>query len=42
MTNEWEACMKLVVIPCGKSKIWKKNPRAGPQKARDAYTGPPL
>jgi len=30
--------MKLVVIPCGKSKIWDKNPGADPQKARDAYT----
>jgi hypothetical protein len=39
MTNEWEVCMKLVVIPCGKSKIWKKNPGAGPQKARDVFTG---
>lgn len=32
----------LVVIPCGKSKIWKKNPSAGPTKARDAYTGSPF
>jgi len=30
--------MKLVIIPCGKSKIWDKYPGAGPQKARDAYT----
>jgi hypothetical protein len=30
--------MKLVVIPCGKRKIWNRNPGAGPQKARDAYT----
>ena len=36
--NEGEVCMKLVVIPCGKSKIWDKNPGADPQKARDAYT----
>ena len=34
--------MKLVIIPCGKRKIWKENPDAGPQKARDAYTGPPF
>ncbi len=32
--------MKLVVIPCGKRKIWDKYPDAGPQKARNAYTGP--
>lgn len=31
--------MKLVIIPCGKSKIWDKHPSAGPQKARAAYTG---
>ena len=34
--------MKLVIIPCGKMKIWGKNHYAGPQKARDAYTGPPF
>ena len=32
--------MKLVIIPCGKSKIWDKYPDVGPQKARAAYTGP--
>ena len=32
----------LVVVPCGKSKIWNKNPRAGPTKAENAYTGPPF
>ncbi len=31
--------MELVVIPCGKSKIWKKKPGAGPQKACDVFTG---
>jgi hypothetical protein len=30
--------MKLVIIPCAKSKIWNKHPSAGPQKARAAYT----
>lgn len=29
----------LVIIPCGRAKIWKKNPEAGPTEARDAYTG---
>lgn len=32
----------LVVIPCGKSKIWKKRLDAGPTRARDVYTGPPF
>jgi hypothetical protein len=27
----------LVIIPCGKSKIWTKNPNAGPVMAKDAY-----
>jgi len=31
--------MKLVIIGCGKSKVWDKNPSARPQKASDAYTG---
>jgi hypothetical protein len=32
----------LVVIPCGRSKIWKKDPRHGPAKARVAYVGSPF
>jgi len=32
----------LVVVPCGKAKIWRKRPNAGPTKARDAYTGSPF
>jgi len=32
----------LVVIPCGRNKIWKKRPDAGPTRARDAYTGSPF
>jgi hypothetical protein len=28
----------LIIIPCGKSKIWAKNPNAGPVRAKDAYT----
>lgn len=31
--------MKLVIIACGKSKIWDKYPDAGPTAAKDAYTG---
>jgi hypothetical protein len=34
-----EVRMKLVTIPCGKSRIWKKTRGAGPQKACDAYSG---
>lgn len=32
----------LMVVPCGRSKIWRKNPRAGPTRARDAYAGAPF
>jgi hypothetical protein len=32
----------LVIVPCGQSKIWKKNPNVGPTKAEYAYTGPPF
>jgi len=32
----------LVVVPCGKSKIWDKYPTAGPTKAEDVYIGPPF
>lgn len=30
----------LCIVPCGKRKIWDKNPEAGPQKAKDVYIGP--
>jgi len=30
----------LVVVPCGKKKIWDKKPDAGPTQAKDAYLGP--
>lgn len=30
----------LCVIPCGKRKIWDKNPGAGPTKAKNVYIGP--
>lgn len=29
----------LCIIPCGSAKVWDKNPNAGPQKAKDIYTG---
>ena len=32
----------LVVVPCGKRKIWDKYPTAGPTKAEDVYIGPPF
>jgi Family of unknown function (DUF6884) len=30
---------ELCIIPCGKKKIWDKNPDAGPTKARYVYIG---
>ena len=30
----------LCIIPCGKRKIWDKNPEAGPTKAKNVYIGP--
>jgi hypothetical protein len=32
----------LVIVPCGKAKIWAKHPRAGPAVAADAYVGAPF
>jgi cytoplasmic iron level regulating protein YaaA (DUF328/UPF0246 family) len=29
----------LCIISCGKTKIWNKNPKAGPTKAESAYIG---
>ncbi len=29
----------LCIVPCGKQKIWKKNPAAGPTLAKEVYTG---
>lgn len=31
--------MSLYVVPCGKAKIWDKEPRRGATPARTAYTG---
>lgn len=32
----------LVIVPCGRSKIWSKRPDAGPTPAANAYTGAPF
>jgi hypothetical protein len=32
----------LVIVPCGRSKIWDKKEDHGPAAARDAYIGPPF
>ncbi len=32
----------LVIVPCGKGKIWSKEPHRGAVPARDAYTGAPF
>ena len=32
----------LVVVPCGKRKIWDRYTTAGPTKAKDAYIGAPF
>jgi hypothetical protein len=32
--------MRLVVVGCGKEKIWDRYPDAGPTPAKDVYTGP--
>ena len=30
----------LVIVPCGKAKVWDRRPGAGPTPARDAYVSP--
>lgn len=30
---------RLCIIPCGSSKVWDSDPNAGPQQAKDVYTG---
>jgi hypothetical protein len=32
----------LVVVPCGRAKVWDKNPQAGSTAACDAYIGSPF
>jgi hypothetical protein len=34
--------MTLIIVPCGRSKIWTKHPNAGPTPACEAYTGAPF
>ena len=40
--NPIETELTLVVVPCGRSKVWSKHPSAGPTPAKDAYTGSPF
>jgi len=32
----------LVVVPCGRAKVWDRHPDAGPTPAAEAYTGAPF
>ncbi len=32
----------LVIVPCGRAKVWDKHPDAGPTQARAAYVGAPF
>lgn len=32
----------LVIVPCGRAKIWDVEPKAGPTPAREAYRGAPF
>jgi Family of unknown function (DUF6884) len=32
----------LIIVPCGRAKIWTKHPDLGPTRARDAYIGTPF
>ena len=32
----------VVIVPCGRAKIWDRTPDAGPTEAKDAYTGSPF
>lgn len=32
----------LVVVPCGKRKVWDELPRCGPTQAEEAYIGAPF
>jgi hypothetical protein len=32
----------LVIVPCGRAKVWDKHPDAGPTAAVHAYTGAPF
>ncbi len=41
-TKSPQPSRRLVIVPCGRSKIWDKHPTAGPTPAKDAYTGTPF
>lgn len=41
-TKSPQPSRRLVIVPCGRSKIWDKHPSAGPTPAKDAYTGTPF
>lgn len=41
-TKSRHSSRRLVIVPCGRSKIWDKHPTAGPTPAKDAYTGVPF
>jgi len=32
----------LVIVSCGRKKIWDRHPTMGPVQAKDAYIGPPF
>lgn len=32
----------LVIVPCGRSKVWERDPLRGPTRAREVYTGAPF
>jgi hypothetical protein len=32
----------LIIIPCGKTKVWDKSPNTSPTEAKDVYTGLPF
>jgi len=43
VTDWWDISLAtLVVVSCGKTKIWDLNPAARPTKARNAYVGGPF
>jgi len=46
-TNHGEEIMErsdgvLVVVPCGRRKVWQRSPDRGPAPAAEAYTGAPF
>src|SRR4051794_17641224 len=35
-------CIPLIIVPCGRSKVWDRSPDLGPTAAQDAYVGGPF